>query len=309
MPDGIVSCKQFGAFLDTQSPYYDKYIVQDIRPTESLIGLVKTGTWEAFTEAQHIFDRFKHVQPNVAKPWKVKGATKNFPMGCDENPCDKKAERIGWGFSRVTYGLQEQSWMTDLICYDQSMFFTQAVAHFEQIISKIMRPATARIQSHKIRKEMSALEGSKKWVAAADMHDFTFHWEQNADGDEIYMVMDSGAPPTSKLTPQMLQRRVGPLKRNGYLGEQPFKDMPPLIELLTPETTIWDLDKQASANVTAFAGLQGQYRFSDWGDANKYLEVRLHRPAWRLRRARGRRIFPVPKTERHTLSVGPALRQ
>lgn len=268
--DGLVSCKQFASFLDTQSPYYDRYIISDIRPNVSLIGMVKTGTWQAFTEAQHYFDRFRHVQPNVAKPWTVKGATRNYPYGCDENPCDKKANRIGWGYNRVQYGLQEQNWMTDLICFDQVMHFTQAVAHFEQIIGDILRPATATIQSHKIRKEMSALSGSKKWVASLDMHDFTFHWEQNGNGDEIFMVMDSGGPPTSKLTPQMLQSRVHPLMLAGYMDKRPFEDSPPLIELLTSMETVWDLDKQASANPTAFNGIQGQYRFMDWAAANQY---------------------------------------
>lgn len=270
MADGIVSCKQFASFLDSQSPYYDRYIISDIRPNVSLIGMVKTATWEAFTEAQHYFDRFRHVQPNVTKPWAVKGATAPYPAGCGDNPCDKVANRIGWGYSRVQYGLQEQSWMTDLICYDQSMHFTQAVAHFEQIISDILRPATTTIQSHKIRKEMSALDGSKKWSATANMDDFTFHWEQNANGDEIYMVLDSGVAPTSKLTPQMLQSRVHTLMLAGYMDKRPFEDSPPLIELLTHMETVWDLDKQASANPTAFNGIQGQYRFMDWTAANQY---------------------------------------
>lgn len=268
--DGIVSCKQFASFLDTQSPYYDALIIRDIRPEVSLIGMVKTASWEAFTENQHHFDRFKHVYPNVTKPWTTLGATQNFPLGCGENPCDKKADRIGWGYSRVTYGLQEKSWMTDLICYDQVMSFTQAVAHFEQIIGDILRPATAVIQSHKIRKEMAALDGSKKWVASADMHEFTFHWEQNANGDEIFMVMDSGGPPTSKITPQMLQARVPRLQHMGYMDQRPFVDSPPLIELVTQMETVWDLDKQASANPTAFSGIQGQYRFMDWTQANQY---------------------------------------
>lgn len=268
--DGIVSCKQFAAFLDTQSPFYDSYIIRDIRPNASLIGMVKTGQFESFTENQHYFDRFKSVQPNVTKPWRTLGATAAYPAGCDSNPCDKKANLIGWGYSRVQYGLQEQSWMTDLICYDQVMSFTRAVEHFEQIISDVLRPATATIQSHKIRKEMASLEGSKKWIANATMDDFTFHWEQNADGDEIYMVLDTGSAPTSKLTPQMLQRQVHPLMLYGYMDRAPFQDSPRLIELLTSMETVWDLDKQASANATQFNGIQGQYRFMDWSQANQY---------------------------------------
>lgn len=270
MSDGIVSCKQFASFLDTQSPFYDRLVMKDIRPEVTLIGMIATATWEAFTENQHYFDRFKHVYPNVSKPWQVRGATKNFPNGCDENPCDKKADRIGWGYSRVQYGLQEKSWMTDLICHDQVMTFTQAVAHFEQIIGDILRPATAAIQSHKIRKEMAALEGSTKWVASATMEPFTFHWEQDADGNEIYLILDSGSLPTSKLTPQMLQQRVPKLQHMGYMDKRPFEDMPPLIELITQMETVWDLDKQASANPTAFSGIQGQYRFMDWTQANQY---------------------------------------
>lgn len=265
----IVSCKQFANFLDTQSPYYDQLIIRDIRPEDSLIGSVETGPYEAFTENQHTRDRFRSVFPNVSKQWVTRGATQNFPNGCDTNPCDRKEHRIGWGYDRITYGLQDISWQTDLICFDQSMTFTRAQEHFSQIISDILRPATAWIQSHKLRIEMAGLSGSKKWAASADMHDITFHWETSGD-DQIFLVLDSGAAPSSKLTPQMLQRQVAPLMLAGYFGKQPFKDMPALIQLRTDMETVWELDKQANANATAFAGLQGQFRFMEWEAANKY---------------------------------------
>lgn len=265
----IVSCKQFANFLDTQSPYYDQLIIKDIRPEDSLIGSVETGPYEAFTENQHTRDRFRAVFPNLTKQWVTRGTTANYPNGCDSNPCDRKEHRIGWGYDRITYGLQDISWQTDLICFDQSMTFTRAQEHFAQIISDILRPATGWIQSHKIRMEMATLSGCKKWAASADMHDIVFHFTTVGD-ETIYLDITSGAAPDSKLTPQMLQRRVMPLMLNGYMGKQPFKDMPPLIQLRTDMETVWELDKQANANATAFAGLQGQYRFMEWKAANEY---------------------------------------
>lgn len=262
----IWSCKQFASFLDTQTPYYDKLIIKDIRPEDSLIGMVETGPFEAYTETTHSRDRFRAVYPNVTKQWLPRGMT-----SCVGTPCDKVEHRIGWGYDRITYSLQEISYQTDLICFDQTMHYTKAREHFSQIISDILRPATGWIQSAKIRKEMAGLSGSKKWVASADMHDFTYHWEVGGAGDdEIFLVMDTGADPTSKITPQMLQQRVHPLLSLGYMGKMPFKDMPGLIELMTDMETIWDLDKLTTAQATQFTGLQGQFRFTEWPAANEY---------------------------------------
>jgi len=71
MPDGeMISCQQVQTFLLTQLPVFDSEIIRDIRPPQAeLIGFYKTGSWDAYSGVQHIFDRFKAVQPDLTKPW------------------------------------------------------------------------------------------------------------------------------------------------------------------------------------------------------------------------------------------------
>lgn len=254
----IISAKKFTQFLVDQQPVYDKLIIKDIRPEASWIGHVETGQFEAHSGTEHTFDRFRHVYPNVTKPWNRVNAS-----SCIGTPCDKNENKIGWGYTRETFFLEEQSWATDLLCFDQIMHVTQAKEHFSQIVNDILRPATEAINSNFLRKR-AADHAGKKWLASATMADFTFTWDATGvDGDEIYI--DTSGTPTSKLTPQMLQRRVHPLMLKGYLGKNPFVDMPPLIELVTDMETAWDLD-----HAVADAGINGNWRFQDWSSANKY---------------------------------------
>jgi hypothetical protein len=87
-------------------------------------------------------------------------------------------------------------------------------------------------------------------------------WLVSGDA-ETYL--DVTAMPTSKLTPQMLQRRVHPLMLTGYFGKQPFKDMPPLIELVVGMETAWELDRQVSGS-----NIGDRWRYQEWGSAHKY---------------------------------------
>jgi hypothetical protein len=51
----------------------------------------------------------------------------------------------------------------------------------------------------------------------------------------------------------------------GYMGKMPFKDMPPLIELVLGMETCWELDKQVSGS-----NIGDKWRYQEWADANKY---------------------------------------
>ena len=251
-----VQDRQFTQFLVTQTPVYDELIIRDIRPEDGWIGHIETGQWEPFSNTTHVFDRFRQVMPNVTKPWT------DMPVGsCMGAPCDPDENCIGWGWDRVTYGLERQSWVTDLLCFDQILTVTRAKEHFAQIVEDILRPATSRIMSFYLRKR--AADNAKfKWVADATMTNFTYTWSV-VGNDEIYMTPT--AVPTSKLTPQMLQRRIGRLMFEGYFGKQPFKDMPPLVELVTDYNTLWDLDKAA-----VDSNVNDKWRFQEWEAANKF---------------------------------------
>lgn len=259
----IVSCDKFTQFLVRQEPVYDKLILRDIRPEDGWIGTVQTGTFEAYSGTQHTLDRFNHVFPNITKTW-----VPTQIGSCVGTPCDKTEHCIGWGATRLTYFLEEQSWQTPLLCYDQDMHVTHAKQHFSQIISDILKPATSAIMSSFLRKRAAQI-AEKKWVANSTMTDFTYSWVVVGD-EEIYI--DCSAMPTSKLTPQMLQRRVNPLMLKGYFGKMPFKDMPPLIELITPDTeTCWELDKLGGqTGVGGTPSIAGNWRFEQWDAANKY---------------------------------------
>lgn len=256
MPDTI-SCEQFTNFLDAQEPIYDKLIIRDIRPEDSWIGHVETAPWDAYDGVEHTFDRFRSVFPNVTKPWQA--VSKDSCIGA---PCDPPETEIGWGYDRTTYGLERQSFKTKLLCFDQIIHVNKAKEHFAQIVGDILRPTTGYVSSHYLRKRAVNLAG-KKWLANATMSDFTFAWSNDADGNEV--ILTTSANPTSKLTPQMLQRRVQPLMSLGYFGKNPFKDQPPMIELVTDVNTLWDLDKAASDSA-----INQLWRFQQWDAANKY---------------------------------------
>lgn len=261
-PTANISGCQFTQLLVDQQPVYDKLILEDIRPEDGWITHVDTGTFPAYSGVQHTLDRFNHVWPNVTKQWKPTQAG-----NCLGTPCDKTEHHITWGATRLTYFLEEQSWATPLLCYDQDMHVTHAKEHFRQIISDILKPATSAINSNFLRKRVAQFAGNP-WVAASTMPSFTYNWVVVGD-EEIYI--DVSAKPASKLTPQMLQRRVQPLMQIGYFGKQPFRDMPPMIELVTDLETCWELDKLGGqTGVGGTPSIGGNWRFEQWDAANKY---------------------------------------
>lgn len=266
----IVSCSQFTQLLVDQQPYYDKYIIKDIRPSDAgWMAHVTSGTFEAWSGTQHTRDRFNNVFPNITKVWEA--VTSGSCLG---TPCDLNEHLIGWGSTRLVYGLEKQSWQTPLLCYDQDMHVTHAKEQFAYIISKILKPATSFIQSNFLRKR-GAQFVDNKFIAnrnfGAAASNFVYTWVTVGD-EEIYI--DTNCPPTSvfKLTPQMLQRLVDPLIRIGYLGENPYGEkMPPMLQLVTDEQTKWELDRLGGQQgIGGTPSIGGNWRFTEWDAASKY---------------------------------------
>lgn len=263
----IVRACEFTQFLVDQLPVYDKLILEDIRPTDGWILNMKTGTFDAYSGTEHTLDRFTDVWPDTTKEW-----VRTSGGNCLGTPCDKTEHCIGWGAKRLTYYLEEQSWATPLLCYDQEMHITHAREQFRQIISNILKPATSAIMSSFMRKR-ALLHAGKKWVANSTMQDFTYVF-QAVGTSEIYF--QTNIPPSSiyMLTPQMLQRRVSPLMRIGYMGKNPFAGkMPDWIELVTDMATMWDLDKlggSVGVGGTGNPSVTGNWRFTQWSAANEY---------------------------------------
>lgn len=262
-------------FLVDQEPVYDKLILEDIRPEDGWILHVDIGTFEAYSGVQHTLDRFNHVWPNVTKTW-----TATTAGNCLGTPCDKNEHYITWGSTRLVYFLEEQSWATPLLCFDQEMHITAAREQFRQIIGDILKPATSAIWSNYLRKRVAQYAGNQ-WVANAQFGQngslFTYNWVVVGD-EEIFI--DCSQQPISKLTPQMLSRRVQPLMQVGYFGKQPFKDMPPMIELVTDLETCWELDHLGGGQTPYVTGnannnqggpsVVGNWRFDQWDATSKY---------------------------------------
>jgi len=230
---------------------------------------VTSGTFAAWSGNQHTRDRFNHVYPNVTKVWLA------VDVGnCVGTPCDKNEHLIGWGATRLTYFLEEQSWQTGLLCYDQEMHITHAKEQFAYIISKILKPATGQIQDNFLRKRGAQFADNKficnrNFGSAAS--NFTYSWVVVGD-EEIFIDCNANPASVFKLTPQMLQRLVEPLLRIGYLGENPFSDKtPPMLELVTDTQTCWELDKLGGQQgVGGVPSISGNWRFEQWDAANKY---------------------------------------
>jgi len=259
-----ISCQKFTQYLVDQLPVYDRLILSDIRPTDSWILNVDTGTFEAYSGVEHTLDRFRHVFPNTTKVW-----NRTTDASCVGTPCDKTEHCIGWGASRITYFLEEQSWQTPLLCFDQEMHVTKAKEHFRQIISDILRPATTDIMSNFLRKR--ALQfADKKFIANRTMTEFTFVWTVVGD-EEIFFDCSANPATVFKLVPQMLQSRFEPLMRRGYGGMNPFKETAPYIELVTDISTAWELDKLGGqTGVGGVPSVSGNWRFTQWDSANAY---------------------------------------
>jgi len=263
MPDGCLNPQEVAQFLLEELPIYEPMIIRDVTPTDGWIGHVSVGQWDPFDGTQHILDRFRDVQPDVTKKWL--DVSNQSCLGGDAAPCDPPENFIGWGSTRITYGQQRQSWRSQLLCFDQVLTVNKAQQHIEQIVSDILRPATSRIASQYLRKSAAAIAGTK-WLASAGMTPFTFSWETTGDA-EIFMT--TSGEPSSKITPQMLQRRVQPLRNIGYFGKWTndpfFGGYDSMIELVTDDDTAWDLDKVAQDLKVSQA-----WRFNMWDAAHDY---------------------------------------
>jgi len=274
-PSGIIAACDFPQFLVDQTPRFDEMIMQDIRPNDGWLYNVSTGTTPMGTPVEITQDRFRSVFPNITKPWTRKVAA---GPGCVGNPCDPAEHQIGWGADRLTYYAEEIHWQTPLFCYDQDMHITHAIEHINQIISKILKPATTAISSNYLRRR-HLLWSKMKAVANANFgHSgtdgvFTFVWTNDANGDEVFF--DTSADPTRvfKLVPQMLQNRFNNLMLQGYAGENPFKETSPFIELVSDMDTVWSLDHlggQQGVGVASNPNVLGNWRFASFDESTKY---------------------------------------
>mgnify|MGYP003392827901 CR=1 FL=1 len=252
--------QQFTNLILQQLPVYSPTILRDVRPIDGLLAHISTGQWDPFRGVVQVQDRFRNVKANVAKKWQdVTDET------CAGAPCDPIENEIGWGTDRITFGQQKQSWRSKTLCFDQMLSATQAVEHIEQIVDEILRPASMDIGSFYVRKMALQMAGNKL-LANSTMSPFTWAW--NTVGNEEISATPS-AWPTSKLTPEMIQRQLPRMRNRGYFGKWTndpfFGGYEEMAELITDDDTCWDMDKLATNQ-----RISDQWRFQLWNAAHEY---------------------------------------
>lgn len=268
-PTGFIAGCDFGQFLVSETPRFDELIMEDIRVSDSWLGNVSTGTSPMGTPAEITQDRFRHVWPNTTKPWR---RVASAGVGCTGNPCDPPAHQIGWGADRLTYYTEETTFETPLLCYDQEMHVTHAEQHLAQIINDILRPATSAIASMFLRKR-ALLWAKYLQVANSAMSSFTFQWNLDANGNEVFFDTNANPNNVFHLVPQMLQFNFNLSMLEGYAGKNPFKETAPFIELVTDMESLWFLDRlggQQGVGGGDLPNTAANWRFTNWDAASDY---------------------------------------
>jgi len=255
----VISAQQFANFLVTQEPVYDKEILKDIRPFDGLIGYFETGSFDAYSGVEHTYDRFNSVFPNVTQEWTTAAASDGNPVTCVD--CDVPANKIGWGWTRRTYSLENQSWESQLLCFDDIMTRTKAKEHFRQIIDDVLRPATNWIMTYYLQRKAMELAGYR-FVVTTGLPEFNFTWDA---GGYVYLNLTNASgggavDATGRLTADILRSRV---RRQYFLGaimagKQGFDKL----ELHTDMDTFHYMQKEDST-------IQGAWRFGEFGPAAK----------------------------------------
>lgn len=274
-PEGFLTGCDFVQALVDQTPHFDKRIMDDITPTDGWIGNVSLYQVPAGTPPEVTQDRMRTVMANVTKAWRRTGTP-----GCDFAACDPPQHRIGWGSDRLTFFEQEITWATPLFCADQLYSVSHAKEQIDNIIDKTLKPNTQYIGSHFLRKE--TLFWSKyKQVANRNFGRpgtdgvFTYQWVLGGAALDEEMFLDTSVAPSRVflLMPQMLQNEFGPLMREGYGGENPFKDTAEFIEIVLDMNTIHQLEHAGGSYGTGGGnnpGTASNWRFEQFSAASKY---------------------------------------
>ena len=237
-----IGCATFIDSLVTQTPFFDKEIVKDMRPAwAGLLGYYQTASYDAYTDSQHAFDRFRSVYPDTTQAWYqpsaqpavgANGAITNGEnaQDCSTTNCDLPQNTMNWGSTRLAYGLWAQQWNTKLLCFDEIMSKTQAKQHLSQIVGEILPNASRAIINDFLYKlalynSLTATQvgGIGPQLATnTGFSPFTYSWDSGGSasvtGANGFQYFNTTADPTSKVTPLHLQTQVNPQLALGALG-------------------------------------------------------------------------------------------
>ena len=182
---------------------------------------------------------------------------------CVGAPCDPHSDKIGLGFTRDSYKLQQKSYETDLFCWDLILSADRATQQFAHFV-RVLRRISTIVWSYRFRTE--ALRIAKfRWVCAGNsLQAVNATWNTAMTRLTLTPVTVGGIScPASKLTARHLQRRVDPQIRAGAEGGSIIKNAQPMLELVTHMETVWNL-------VEGDTNLTDHWRFNAFSDGQKY---------------------------------------
>lgn len=222
------------------------------------VGHVSTGRFKAEDGVEHTFDRFENIFPKLPAWTDVRAAS------CVGAPCDPATTKVGLGFTRDSYKLQQTSYETDLFCWDLILSADRATQQFAHFI-RVLRRISTIVWSHRFRTE--AIRIAKfRWVLANNtLIAVNATWD--ATFTQLTLTPVSGTFPTGGITSQItarhLQRRVDPQIRAGAEGPTINKNMQPMLELVSDMQSVWNL-------VEGDPSLTDHWRFTGFSDASKF---------------------------------------
>ena len=253
-----ISCSAFADYISRKVEHLDENIILSMHPLDSQwVGHVSTGRFPAEQGIEHTFDRFENVFPKLGAWNDVQSAS------CVGAPCDPASHKIGLGFTRDSYKLQQTAYETDLFCWDLILSADRATQQFAHFV-RVLRRISTIVWSYRFRTE--ALRIAKyRWVLSNNgLTAVTATWDATMTQLTLTpTVAGTSAMPTSKLGARHLQRRVDPQIRAGAEGPTINKNMQPMLELVTNMETVWGL-------VEGDSNLTDHWRFQSFTDAAKY---------------------------------------
>lgn len=243
-----MDCKKFTDFLIRKAEHLDNTLIRSLDPIDTWVGTSRTGRFSAEDGVEHTFDRLEKVFPDLRGKWRDVTA-----QSCVGNPCDPDTKKIGMGYTRDSYRLQETAYATDLVCFNQVMSADRATQQWAFAVENLRR-ATSIIVSHRLRTESLRIAKFKWATASNTLVPITAEWDE----DMVYLTVST--LPTSKLSARHLMRRVQPQIRVGAMGATLNKSRQPMLEYVTAMDEIWWL-------IEGNPELADHYRFTDFGSA------------------------------------------
>jgi hypothetical protein len=250
--------EQFGLFVTRRTEHIEPEILRDWFPTDDAwVGHVGTGAFPAFDGGTvgrpHSFDRFHMAFPDLSG-----GRTSINSENCVGTPCDPTEKKVGYGMSRFNYQLVQESFATDLVCWDQALTVDEAKEKYGMFVDGL-REISKIVNSNWFKMEAAAGAGTFHLAGVAGdtvTAGFTY---TTSGGVPVIKILMGGKLPTSILTLPYLMKFIEPLQLEGYF-KQKFDNMP-LFKLITDIYTSRSL---AVENPT----LSALFRFDDFIKGN-----------------------------------------